>query len=285
MTGSAWKAEPALSPRAGVGLRAPYYSRFLDPAETVRVGWVEAHAENYFEPGGVRRRMLLSIAERYPVSLHGVALSLGSAEGLDAEHLDRLADLAAEVWPALISEHLAWSRANGVYYNDLLPLPLTLETLDVVSANVERTQRRLGRTILVENPSGYVALEGSTISEAVFLARLAARTGCGLLLDINNLFISAMNLGTDIGAWLDEIPAAAVGEIHLAGHAVEADGSGSLFIDTHGTPVAEPVWTLYAEVIRRLGPRPTLIERDSELPPLEVILAEVERAQAVLNLK
>jgi hypothetical protein len=244
---------------------------------------VEAHAENYFEPGSVRRRMLLAIAERYPVSLHGVALSLGSAEGLDAEHLDRLADLTAEVSPALISEHLAWSRTGGLYYNDLLPLPLTPETLDVMSANVERTQERLGRSIMVENPSGYMALEGSTIGEAAFLARLAARTGCGILLDVNNLFVSAANLGTDVEGWLDQIPAAAVGEIHLAGHAVEADAGGQLLIDTHGAPVAEAVWALYAQVIRRFGPRPTLVEWDSALPSLEVILAEADRAQAVLD--
>lgn len=272
-----------LSTRAGIGLRAPHYQDFLQPGAAAGQVWLEAHAENYFQPGSVRRRMLLAVAERHEISLHGVALSLGSAEGLDPDHLDRLADLVAEVRPVLVSEHLAWSRADGVYYNDLLPLPLTDETLDVVSANVDRVQGRLGRPLLVENPSSYMAIEGSTLGEADFLARLAARTGCGLLLDVNNLFVSAANVGTNIAEWLAAIPGDAVGEIHLAGHARERRGGRSLLIDTHGAAVAEEVWAVYAEVIERFGPRPTLVEWDSELPPLEVLLREAGRAQAMLD--
>ena len=273
----------SISARAGIGLRAVHYEHFLKPDAPASEIWLEAHAENYFQPAGVRRRILSAIAERYEVSLHGVALSLGSAEGLDADHLDRLADLVTEVQPVLVSEHLAWSRMNGIYYNDLLPLPLTEEVLDVVSANVDRVQARLGRPLLVENPSGYMAVEGSTLGEAHFLARLAARTGCGLLLDVNNLFISGANLGIGIAEWLAAIPGNAVGEIHLAGHAREQRGSRSLLIDTHGVCVADEVWALYAEVIGRFGPRPTLIEWDSDLPTLDVLLQEAERAQAILD--
>jgi hypothetical protein len=266
-----------------VGLRAPHYDRFVGADDLPKIGWVEVHAENYFEPGGIRRQVLLEVAQRYPVSLHGVALSLGSVEGLDPNHLDRLAALAADVCPVLVSEHLAWSRADGIYYNDLLPLPLTEETLDVVSANVDRTQARLGRPILVENPSGYMHMEEATMEEAAFLSRLVERTGCGLLVDINNLFVSAFNLGVDADAWLDAVPSTAVGEFHLAGHAREEAGDSVQLIDTHSAPVAEAVWNLYARAIGRLGPRPTLVEWDSALPPLEILLAEAAKAQALLD--
>lgn len=273
----------SISAQAGIGLRAVHYEHFLKPDVPASQIWLEAHAENYFQPAGVRRRILSAIAGRYEVSLHGVALSLGSTEGLDADHLDRLADLVTEIQPVLVSEHLAWSRMDGIYYNDLLPLPLTEETLDVVSANVDRAQARLGRPLLVENPSGYMAVEDSTLGEAHFLARLVARTGCGLLLDVNNLFISGTNLGISIAEWLAAIPGDAVGEIHLAGHAREQRGSRSVLIDTHGARVANEVWALYAEVIECFGPRPTLIEWDSDLPALDVLLQEAGRAQAILD--
>lgn len=268
---------------AGVGLRAPHYDNFLDADARPPARWLEVHAENYFARGGMHRRTLSAIAEFYPISIHGVALSLGSAEGLDPEHLDRLADLVAEVDPILVSEHLAWSRVGGVYYNDLLPLPLNWETLDIVSANVEQAQRCLGRPILVENPSGYLAIDYSTLGEAEFLSRLVSRTGCGLLLDVNNLFVSAANLGLDMEDWLATVPPTAIGEIHLAGHAADDNGRAPLLIDTHGAPVAEAVWALYASVVARFGPRPTLVEWDSDIPPLEVLLAEADRAQAILE--
>ncbi|HZC15907.1 MAG TPA: DUF692 domain-containing protein [Caulobacteraceae bacterium] len=268
---------------AGVGLRAPHYERFLDLDRPPATGWLEAHAENYFDRGGVRHRMLLELAERYPISIHGVALSLGSAEGLDADHLDRLAALVAEIAPPLVSEHLAWSRMGDIYYNDLLPLPLTEESLDIVSANIDRVQARLNRPILVENPSGYLPIGFSTLEEAEFLARLVARTGCGLLLDVNNLFISAANLNVNVEAWLAAIPSTAIGEIHLAGHALGGPADRPMLIDTHGAPVSHGVWSLYETVIRRFGPRPTLVEWDSDLPPLETLLEQATLAQAILD--
>jgi|SRR5579859_428342 len=269
---------------AGVGLRTPHYEQFLDRQAAPEIAWLEVHAENHFDRGGVRRRMLLAIAEHYPVCIHGVALSLGSADGLDPDHLDRLAALVADVNPPLVSEHLAWCRAQGVYYNDLLPLPLTDESLDVVCANVDQVQERLGRSILIENPSAYLPIDCSTLSEAEFLTRLVARTGCGLLLDLNNLFISAANLGVAADCWLSSVPAAAIGEIHLAGHARGGSTAHPLLIDTHDAPVADAVWTLYESVTQRFGPRPTLVEWDSELPPLEVLIAEAAHAQRILDL-
>jgi len=276
---------PTLGAVAGVGLRTPHYEQFLDSQTAPEIAWLEVHAENHFDRGGIRRQMLLAIAEHYPVCIHGVALSLGSAEGLDPDHLDRLAALVADVNPPLVSEHLAWSRAQGVYYNDLLPLPLTDESLDIVCANVDQVQERLGRSILIENPSGYLPIGCSTLGEAEFLARLVARTGCGLLLDLNNLFISAANLGVDPDQWLSAVPAAAIGEIHLAGHAQGGSTARPLLIDTHGAPVADAVWTLYETVTQRFGPRPTLVEWDSDLPPLEVLIAEAAHAQLILDLR
>jgi uncharacterized protein len=267
----------------GIGLRTSHCERFLDQNTPPPVIWLEVLAENYFDRGGIRHKMLCMIAERYPISVHGVALSLGSPEGLDSEHLDRLASLVADVSPCLVSEHLAWSRSGDVYYNELLPLPLTDETLDVVCANIDRTQDRLGRTILVENPSGYLEFEQSTMSEAMFLTRLTERTGCGLLLDLNNLFISGFNLGTDTAEWLAAVPADAIGEIHLAGHEHGGTADHPLLIDTHGAAVTDEVWALYATALNRFGPRPTMIEWDSDVPSLDVLLKEAARAQRIID--
>jgi len=260
----------------GIGLRTSHCERFLDQNTPPPVVWLEVLAENYFDRGGIRHKMLSMIAERYPISVHGVALSLGSPEGLDSEHLERLASLVADVGPCLVSEHLAWSRSGEVYYNELLPLPLTDETLDVVSANIDQTHDRLGRTILVENPSGYLEFEQSTMSEATFLTRLTERTGCGLLLDVNNLFISGFNLGIDTAEWLSAVPADVIGEIHLAGHHAAEDVD--ILIDDHGSRVAKPVWELHTAALRRFGPVPTLIEWDTNLPTLEVLLDEANHA-------
>jgi hypothetical protein len=267
----------------GIGLRTSHCQRFLDQDIHRPVAWLEVLAENYFDRGGIRHKMLCVIAERYPISVHGVALSLGSPEGLDLEHLERLASLIEDVGACLVSEHLAWSRLGEVYYNDLLPLPLTEETLDVVSANVDRTQDRLGRTILVENPSGYLQFEQSTMSEATFLTRLTERTGCGLLLDVNNLFISGANLGIDTAEWLAVVPADVVGEIHLAGHEHGGTADHPLLIDTHGAAVTDGVWALYKVVLNQIGPRPTMIEWDSDVPSLEVLLEEAGRAQRIMD--
>jgi uncharacterized protein (UPF0276 family) len=268
---------------AGIGLRTPHSDRFLDLQAPPAIPWLEALAENYFDRGGIRHQTLCRIADRYPISVHGVALSLGSSEGIVPEHLERLALLVEDVKPLLVSEHLAWSRSGEVYYNNLLPLPLTDETLDVVSANIDRTQDFLGRTILIENPSGYLSLKQSTMSEALFLTRLTERTGCGLLLDLNNLFVSGVNLGISVDEWLSVIPAEAVGEIHLAGHEVDNSFENPLLIDTHGTPVTDDVWALYAAVLGRIGPRPTMIEWDSDIPSLEVLLDEAARAQRIID--
>ena len=268
---------------AGIGLRTPHSDRFLDPQAPPAIPWLEALAENYFDRGGIRHQTLCRIADRYPISVHGVALSLGSSEGVVPEHLERLALLVEDVKPILVSEHLAWSRSGEVYYNNLLPLPLTDETLDVVSANVDRTQDYLTRTILIENPSGYLSLKQSTMSEAVFLTRLTERTGCGLLLDLNNLFVSGVNLGISIEEWLSVVPADAIREIHLAGHEVDTSFANPLLIDTHGTPVSDDVWALYASVLGRIGPRPTMIEWDSDIPSLEVLLDEAARAQRIID--
>jgi uncharacterized protein (UPF0276 family) len=245
--------------------------------------WVEVHSENFLCAGGPRLAMLDAVAARYPVSCHGVGLSLGSAEGLDGDHLARLKHLFDRVRPALISEHLSWSVTEGVYLNDLLPLPYTAAALDVVCRNVDRAQQTFGRKILVENPSAYLTFASSTLSETEFLGRLVARTGCGLVLDINNVYVSAANTGFAVESYLAEIPAAAVGEIHLAGHTASGDGDARVLIDTHGAQVCDPVWALYAATIRRIGARPTLIEWDLDIPALPVLLRESARAQKILD--
>jgi uncharacterized protein (UPF0276 family) len=272
-----------LETSVGIGLRTAHAERFLDPDAPPTVRWLEVIAENYFDRGGIRHTMLCRIAERYPISVHGVALSLGSPEGIVPEHLERLAALVADVSPRLVSEHLAWSRSGEIYYNELLPLPLTGESLDVVCTNVDKAQDRLGRSILVENPSGYLAFEQSSMSESTFLTRLARRTGCGLLLDVNNLFVSGANLGIDTAAWLSSVPAEFIGEIHLAGHEEGGTPDHPMLMDTHGAPVTAEVWALYADVLKRFGPQPTMIEWDSDVPSLEVLLDEAARAQTIMD--
>lgn len=274
-------ASTAGSDWVGIGLRSPYHSAFA-AVEGPEIDWLEVHAENYFDRGGPRYRVLAAVAARYPISVHGVALSLGSAEGLDADHLDRLHALVSDVGACQVSEHLAWSRHGSTYFNDLLPLPLTEDALDAVSRNVDQTQRHLGRSVLIENPSAYLELGGSSMGEAAFLRRLVDRTGCGLLVDLNNLFVSANNVGTSWREWLDEIPADAVGEIHLAGHEPDARES-DLLIDTHGSDVSESVWSLYAEFTGRIGPRPTIVERDCNWPLLDDLLKEAGRASQILG--
>jgi hypothetical protein len=243
-------------------------------------GWFEVHPENYMG-GGRALRDLEAVRRDYPVALHGVGLSLGSAEGLDGRHLGRLRALVVRVDPFLVSEHLSWSVAGGVYLNHLLPLPYTAESLAVVTRNVDRVQEALRRPILVENPSTYLRFAHSTMAEAEFLAALARRTGCGILCDVNNVHVTCRNLGLDPERYLAALPAAAVGEIHLAGHSVnDADGRPVL-IDDHGSPVAAGVWELYASAVRRFGPRPSLIEWDTDLPALAVLLGEAAAAARV----
>jgi uncharacterized protein (UPF0276 family) len=267
-------------PRTGIGLRAPHVAEVL--AARPDLAWVEVHAENYFG-GGAPARALERVRARHPVALHGVGASLGSADGLDRRHVERLAALVERIDPVCVSEHVAWSTSGGAYLNHLLPLPWTEETLAVTAAHVGALQDRLRRRILVENPASYLRFRHSTMTEAEFLAALVRRTGCGLLCDVTNVYVTSANLDLDPRAYLDALPPAAVGEIHLAGHAVnDADGRPVL-IDDHGAPVAEGVRRLYAEALARFGPVPTLVEWDTNLPPLAVLLDEAAAADRVLD--
>jgi uncharacterized protein (UPF0276 family) len=261
--------------RAGIGLRAPHYRELLDRRPDI--GWVEVHSENYFGGGGQPRWFLERVRRDYPVSFHGVGLSLGSADPLSSEHLTSLRALIERFEPCLVSEHLSWSASGGRYLNDLLPLPYTEEALGVFCDHLAQAQEHLGRRMLIENPSSYVAWSHSTIPEFEFLSAVAERTGCGILLDVNNVYVSATNHGFDAHAYLAAIPVAPVEEIHLAGF----DRGEHCLIDTHGKPVAAPVWELYAEAMRRFGPAPTLIEWDTDLPSLDVLLDEAAKADAL----
>jgi uncharacterized protein len=266
-------AQPFLG--AGIGLRTPHVAEI--EATRAPVGWLEIHAENYMG-GGPALRRVERLRRDYPLSVHGVGLSLGSAGPLDAGHLERLARLVERLEPALVSEHLAWSTIGGAYLNHLLPLPYTDEALALVSEHVERVQERLERAIAVENPSGYLRFDGSTMSEAAFLVALVRRTGCGLLCDVNNIHVTCANLGGDPDEYLALLPPDAIAEIHLAGHAVnDADGR-PILIDDHGSPVAPAVWRLYEHALARFGARPTLVEWDTDVPPLPVLLDEAAAA-------
>ena len=269
---------------AGIGLRTPHMAAFTGEEPGALIApWVEVHSENFLCDGGPRLAMLEAVAARYPLSCHGVGLSLGSADGLDPAHLARLKRLFDRVKPNLISEHLSWSVADGIYLNDLLPLPYTEAALAVVCRNIDAAQNAFGQRVLMENPSGYLQFAASTMSEPEFLDRIVDRTGCGLLLDVNNVYVSAMNNGFDASAYLSAVPSEAVGEIHLAGHTEIGTGETRVLVDTHGARVADPVWDLYASVIRRIGARPTLIEWDRDVPELSVLLREAATAQAILD--
>jgi uncharacterized protein len=268
--------ERGIAGAIGVGLRAPHLAAFI--VDRPAIGWLEVHAENYMG-GGAAPAQLDRIRRDYPLSLHGVGLSLGSAEGIDAAHLLRLKGLVERYEPARVSEHLSWSIAGGTYLNDLLPLPYTEESLAIVARHVARVQDVLGRTLLVENPSSYLRFRHSTIAEPDFLAELVRRTGCGLLCDVNNIHVSATNLGFDATRYLDALPPMAVGEIHLAGHAAVTRAGAALLIDDHGSAVPPPVWALYCSALRRFGAVATLVEWDKNLPALPVLLEEARKAE------
>ena len=257
----------------GLGMRKPHYQAFLDG--TVAVDFVEVISENFMVDGGRSRRILHQVAERYPVALHGVSMSLGSADGLDPAYLDRLRALVGEIDPLFVSDHLSWTRIGDFNSHDLLPLPFTEEALDVVAANVARAQDRLGRAMLVENPSSYVEFDGAAMSEWEFLDALCAQTGCGLLLDVNNVYVSAQNHKFDAREYLAGIPIDRVRQIHLAGHSI----GHTMLIDTHDEPVCASVWDLYASVLPKLGPVATMIERDDAIPPLADLLDELDLAR------
>ncbi len=269
-----------MPPTAGLGLKPQHYADAL-AAEDEGL-WFEVHPENYMAAGGPRLRALEAIRRQHPLSLHGVGLSLAADANPDPTHLAALKALADRFEPFVVSEHLAWSAWRGVHQPDLLPFPRTRAALDRIAGNIGRTQDVLGRTILVENPSLYLPLTGHDLDETEFLAQLARRTGCGLLVDVNNVFVSASNLGYAAEAYLDALPAEAIGEIHLAGHGPDEGGS-ALLIDTHGASVVEPVWALYRRLVDRIGPRPTLIERDDDIPAFDVLMAERDRAHGMLT--
>jgi uncharacterized protein (UPF0276 family) len=264
---------------AGVGFKAEHFEEALAaPAAGL---WFEVHAENYMVDGGPRLAMLETVRSERPLSLHGVGMSLAGAVPPDADHIARLKLLVDRFEPELVSEHLAWSRLDGRCFPDLLPVPRTNEALARLADNIGRVQDALGRSILIENPSHYLALRDHQWSETSFLAELARRTGCGLLIDVNNVAVGAHNLGYDPAAWLETIPAELVGEIHLAGHSL--DDEGTLLIDSHDAAVSDDVWRLYESFIDRIGAKPTLIERDGNLPPFAELMAERQRAQHVLE--
>jgi len=263
----------------GLGLRPQHFSDILADSQgpVAGIDWFEIISENFMAVGGMPRHNLLKVRERYPMAMHGVSLSIGATEPLDRDYLRNLKALADEIEPAVISDHLCWTGAHGINLHDLLPLPLTEETLDHVAARVRQVQDALGRRIALENASTYVTFADDALTEWDFLAELCARADCGLLLDVNNIFVSAFNHGFDAQTYLAGIPAHRVRQIHLAGH----ENNGDHIIDTHDSPVADPVWALYGDAIRKLGPVPTMIERDANIPPLAELIAELGEARRV----
>lgn len=269
------------APAAGLGLKPQHYADAIsDPAAGA---WFEVHPENYMSEGGPRHAALAAVRDRHPISLHGVGLSLAGEEAPDPSHLARLRKLIDRYEPFLVSEHLAWSRRRGVYHPDLLPFPRTTAALVRIANHIDRTQEALGHRILIENPSLYLALKGHDYSETEFLISLCRRTGCGLLLDVNNVHVSARNLDYAAESYVDVIPANLIGEIHLAGHAPDPSLGDSLLIDTHGAPIDDAVWSLYRRLIARIGPRPTLIERDDNIPAYPDLAAERDIASAIIR--
>jgi uncharacterized protein (UPF0276 family) len=269
-----------MPPAAGIGLRSPHLAEI--GRDRPATGFLEIHAENYLAPSPALQTVERLRAD-YDFSIHAVGLSLGSVDGLDEAHLARIVALVKRLAPSLVSDHLSWSVAGGRYFNDLLPLPYTEEALDVVVGNVQRLQEALGREVSIENPSCYLGFVQSTLSEPEFLTELARRSGCGLLLDVNNIAVTAHNLRLDPQDWLSGLPGRSITEYHLAGHAVnDADGE-PILIDDHGSPVSDGVWALFDQTVRRFGIRPTLIEWDTDVPSLDVLLGEAERANRVLS--
>ena len=281
MNAASERIEVAIPARAGIGLRAEHYREVV--ATRPAVGWFEVHSENYFGDGGAPHHYLEQVRRDYPLSLHGVGLSLGSADALNRVHLEKLKALIQRYEPGLVSDHLSWSSVDGRYLNDLLPLPYTEETLRHVVAHVSQVQDFLGREILVENPSSYLQYRHSDIAEAEFLAELSARAGCGLLLDVNNVYVSSRNHEFDAQAYLRAIPAARVREIHLAGHTVNRYADDEILIDTHNARVCDDVWALYRDALALVGRAPVLIEWDTDLPALAVLLDEARRAETMLE--
>lgn len=269
--------------RAGVGLRAPHYQEILE--QLPPIPWLEVHSENFFGEGGSALAQLDQVRSHYPISLHGVGLSLGTSGPLRQRHLEDLRRFVKRVEPVLVSEHLSWSAAGGRFLNDLLPLPYTEEALDVVVAHIAETQEALGRQILIENVSSYLQFSQSQLDEWEFLSLAAQRSGCGILLDVNNVHVNASNHGFSAEHFIRAIPPSLVQEVHLAGFTTRHIGAKAMLIDTHNRPVSDAVWHLYRLAMAHLGPRPTLIEWDADIPPLQVLLQEAAAANAIMDEK
>ena len=267
--------------KVGIGLRAEHYAD-MDSAKPA-VGWLEVHTENYFGQGGIPHHYLQRLRQDYPLSFHGVGLSIGSVDELNSQHLNRTRELIQIYEPGLVSEHLSWGSVNGQYLNDLLPLPYTQESLIHFCSRVDQVQTSIGRQILIENPSTYLTFVEQEFTETEFLNQLCERTGCGLLLDVNNVYVCATNHNFSATAYIDEISPQVVGEIHLAGHTCNRFEDGSLLIDTHNQKICEDVWSLYEYTIHRIRQRPTLIEWDTDLPALAVLLEEAQLAQRIMD--
>ena len=265
---------------AGIGLRSPHYQDMID--DTPAIGWLEIHPENYFG-GGAHRHALSQIREHYPLSMHAVGLSLGSDQPLDKTHLRQFKELIDIFNPFVISDHASWSASGNAHMNDLLPLPYTAETLERLARNVDQAQHYFGRTMLIENPSTYIAFQDDEMPEYDFMNALCDRTGCGILLDVNNIFVQSRNHGIDPARYIDQINPDYVGEIHLAGHIEKKAGEHTILVDTHNKRVRNEVWDLYAHAVRRFGRVPTLIEWDQDFPPLQTLLDEAARARAVMD--
>jgi len=262
--------------KTGIGLRAPHYREVLD--HSPQIAWVEVHSENFFG-GGAPLHTLLRVREHYPVSLHGVGMGLASASPLDQTHLSALRQLCDVIEPHAVSEHLCWNTASGIFINDLLPFPYTAAALQHVASRVEQVQQTLGRQLLVENLSSYLSFSQSEMSEGEFLADLSRRTGCGILFDVENLYVNSRNLNVDAHAFIQSLPADQIMEYHLAGYSIR----NGCFVDTHDHPVCAEVWALYKHVLEQIGPRPTLIEWDSDIPSLDVLVGEAAKAQQLLE--
>jgi hypothetical protein len=277
-------AAGALPARSGLGLKPEHFRTILETSPDL--GFFEIHAENYMVEGGPFHHYLSKIRSQYPMSIHGVGLSIGGESPIDEAHLDRLAALLQRYEPQSFSEHLAWSSHGDVFLNDLLPVPYHRETLTRVCDHIDRVQEKLKRRMLLENPATYVEFAASTMAETEFISEVIQRTGCGLLLDVNNVHVSSVNHGRDPYACIDALPLAVTGEIHLAGFARDTDSAGDeLLIDSHGSPVAEAVWALYRYALKRVGPVATLIERDNDIPAFEVLLVEARRAEGMLRMQ
>lgn len=274
--------ERRIENRAGACLKPEHYGAIF--AEMPDIGFFEVHAENYMGAGGLPHKALTAARENWALSVHGVGLSIGAEHPLDAAHLSRLKGVVDRYQPGLVSEHLAWSTHDGAYLNDLLPVPYTKDVLDRVVAHIDQVQTALGRKILIENPSTYVAFEQSEMEEVDFIRDMQARSGCGLLLDVNNVHVSATNQRYDARDYIDRFPVEHVGEVHLGGHAIDTDDNGDpLLIDAHDREVSDPVWLLYTHTISHMGARPTLIEWDNDLPSWDILKADVDAADSILN--